>query len=75
MRESIVGDPGPVKILLEDEDPKLFGYFAEHIYTTSSPVHEIIEDADGVLLARLYVLGARLGAMDFQKKIGAVITK
>lgn len=52
---------------LEDEDPNLFGYFAEYLYRDCSILSDDIDHySKYVTLARLYAMGERLMAPKFQ---------
>ena len=56
------------KIVLEDEDSGLFGYFIEYMYLTGWIAEEGVDrNEDYIILARLYALGERLQAKDFQR--------
>jgi len=55
------------KILLHEEDSGLFGYFVEYLYRSKWLAHKQVEhDSDYIILARLYALGERLQAHQFQ---------
>lgn len=55
------------KIILDDEDPDLFGYFVEYIYRSDwLEREELTKSSDYVILARMYTLGERLQAPRFQ---------
>ncbi|OCL09852.1 hypothetical protein AOQ84DRAFT_338301 [Glonium stellatum] len=55
------------KINLPDEDPELFGYYVEYLYRDSPLLTRSVANyCDYVTLARLYALGERLGALNFQ---------
>ncbi|KAH7563656.1 hypothetical protein BM1_00759 [Bipolaris maydis] len=54
-------------IELVDEDPKLFGFFAEYLYRDRSILsREIQYNSEYVTLARLYAMGERLMAPKFK---------
>jgi hypothetical protein len=56
------------KILLHEEDPELFGYFVKYLYCGEwFPTEKAQRDSDYVILARLYALGERFQAYDFQR--------
>ena len=57
------------EIILDEEDPKLFGYFLEYLYRGGWIADEkgVNRDEDYIILARLYALGDRLQAGDFQR--------
>ena len=53
--------------MLEEEDPELFGYFVEYLYRRQwLEDQEPLVEHDFVIIARLYALGERLQASDFQ---------
>ncbi len=55
------------RIVLHEEDSGLFGYFVEYLYRSEWLAHEQVErDSDYIILARLYALGERLQAHQFQ---------
>ena len=55
------------RILLLEEDSGLFGYFVEYLYRSEWLAHKQVErDSDYIILARLYALGERLQAHQFQ---------
>lgn len=52
---------------IEDEDPELFGFLVEYIYRNQSILSKEIEHySDYITLARLYAMGERLMAPNFQ---------
>lgn len=55
-------------ILLEEEDPELFGYFVEYLYRREwlEKEEKTLRESDYVIIARLYALGERLQASEFQ---------
>lgn len=54
-------------VRLEDEDPNLFGFFAEYLYRDCSILsHDVDHYSKFVTLARLYAMGERLMAPKFQ---------
>ena len=57
------------KIVLDQEDPGLFGYFIEYMYRTGWIAEEkgAKRNEEYIILARLYALGERLQAKDFQR--------
>lgn len=55
------------RILLLEEDSGLFGYFVEYLYRSEWLAKKQVErDSDYIILARLYALGERLQAHQFQ---------
>ncbi len=61
------GEQSEQKILLDTEDPDLFGYFVEYVYRREWLAEEKdLRDSDYIILARLYALGERLQAHNFQ---------
>ena len=65
-------------IILNEEDPSLFGYFVEYLYETESRWLDdctIPSPETYVISARLYVLGERLQAKRFQKAALRKFTK
>lgn len=55
-------------VALEEEDPELFGYFVEYLYRDGWVAEQAVKrDSDYPVLARLYALGERLQAKDFQR--------
>ena len=58
------------KIVLDEEDPELFGYFVEFMYLARWGLGDkITMDVEYVVLARLYTLADRLQASRFQKAV------
>lgn len=54
-------------IEIESEDPELFGYFVEYLYRNRSILSRNVEHySEYVTLARLYAMGERLMAPQFQ---------
>ena len=61
------GEQSIKRILLDEEDPELFGYFVEYLYRTEWLTKEgPLRDSDYIITARLYALGERLQAHKFQ---------
>ena len=56
------------RILIHEEDSELFGYLVEYLYRTESLAadNQVLRDSDLIILARLYALGERLQAYQFQ---------
>lgn len=60
------------RIVLEEEDSELFGYFVEYLYRSESimsTVENVKRESDYIILARLYALAERLQAHKFQHAI------
>ena len=57
------------EIVLNDEDPDLFGFFVEYLYTDKWVDMDVETDSEYVVLVRLYVLGERLQAQRFKMAI------
>lgn len=60
------------RIVLDEEDSELFGYFVEYLYRGESiiPTWEHMQrPSDYIILARLYALGERLQAHKFQHAV------
>jgi hypothetical protein len=56
-------------IKLDDEDPDLFGFFIEYLYRDHSILSRGVQHySEYVTLARLYALGERLVASNFQSR-------
>lgn len=54
-------------ILLDEEDPELFGFFVEYLYCRQwLEKEEELRASDYIIVARLYALGERLQAVDLQ---------
>ena len=61
------GEQSLKRILLDEENPELFGYFVEYLYRTEwLAKEEPLRDSDYIIIARLYALGERLQAHKFQ---------
>lgn len=61
------GEQSSKRILLDEEDPEMFGYFVEYLYRSEWLAEEHVQrDSDYVILARLYTLGERLQAHKLQ---------
>lgn len=61
------GEQSTKRILLDEEDPELFGYFVEYLYRRKWLAKEkTLRDSDYIVIARLYALGERLQADKFQ---------
>ena len=60
------------RIVLPEEDSELFGYFVEYLYRggwLAEEAEEVERESDYIILARLYALGERLQAQNFQSTI------
>lgn len=61
------GEQSDKRILLDEEDPELFGYFVEYLYRSEWLASEkTSRNSDYIVLARLYALGERLQAHKLQ---------
>ena len=61
------GEQSSKSILLDEEDPDLFGYFVEYMYRgTWLEEQETLRESDYIILARLYALAERLQASKLQ---------
>ena len=56
------------RVVLNQEDPGLFGYFVDYLYSDRWLENgDASRNADYIVLARLYTLGERLQAKNFQR--------
>ncbi|MCJ1353341.1 MAG: hypothetical protein MMC33_003326 [Icmadophila ericetorum] len=61
-------EEGTKTVVLDEEDPELFGYFVEYLYRDGWVTKEAAKhNTDYVVLARLYALAERLQAKVFQR--------
>ena len=71
LAKSVSGDWAEARnkeIELPEEDPALFGYFAEYLYSDAWISRASIDmDSEYIVLARLYALGQRFQADRFQR--------
>ena len=63
------------KVTLPEEDPELFGYFIGYLYGQAAAIPPVTHNTQYAILARLYALGERQLANNFQKEVFHVFSE